>query len=125
MSGQDPLESAVREVLTDRGVLDRVKAEIRTEIVKVVKEAHEDDDERDKIKTLDHPDDFVIGELIKEYLAFKGHNNTKDVFALEASLPKLDLDRRELEKDLNVRCTDAAGRVPLLYSIVAQIRKKK
>ena len=63
-------------------------------------------------------DNFVINELIKEYLEWNHYNQTSDVLSLESGQPKQKISRVELENTINVQCGENSAKIPLLYSLM-------
>ena len=111
-------------VLKEKGVLDQLTCQVRAEVLQVLKSSLVTS------KTATKPPEvpstssnFIVNELIKEYLDYNGYDNTADVLAIESNLPKKRISRVELETSLKVHSGPNAKRVPLLYSIVSDLRK--
>lgn len=113
---------AVKETLAARGVIAKVECQIRSEVIKALKQ--EEADEPTRVPQLSS-DCFLINELIKEYLLWKGLVHTADTLVSESGQPKAPMSRPELEKLLRVQSGRNAAQVPLLYSVVASVRSKK
>ena len=112
---------AVKESLAERGVLNKLSGEIRTEVLQILKNEEKSDPERQVLKTTEN---FVINELIKEYLDWNNLTQTRTVLVLETGHPNESLSRSQLEEALNVQTGANAQQVPLLYSLVAATVQK-
>ena len=112
---------AVKESLAERGVLNKLSGEIRTEVLQILKNEEKSDPERQVLKTSEN---FVINELIKEYLDWNNLIQTRTVLVLETGHPNESLSRSQLEEALNVQTGANAQKVPLLYSLVAATVQK-
>ena len=117
------LTDAVKTCLEETGTLGRIHCQIRSDIVSALKS--NPDDNEDKKEPHLSADNFLINELLREYLDWNGYVHAKDVLSAESGQPKLGLDRRELEKALGLECGPNAAKVPLLYSIVANLKRKR
>lgn len=112
------LSAAVHECLEEKGVLEEVKAKLRKEIVQSLKDpAHE--------KPVLSADNYLINELIREYLDWNRYEHASDLLVAESGQPKMKLERRELETQLKVESGPKSMQVPLLYSLVSAIKNKK
>ena len=112
---------AVKESLAERGVLNKLSGEIRTQVLQILKNEEKSDPERQVLKTTEN---FVINELIKEYLDWNNLTQTRTVLVLETGHPNESLSRSQLEEALNVQTGANAQQVPLLYSLVAATVQK-
>ena len=112
---------AVKESLAERGVLNKLSGEIRTQVLQILKNEEKSDPERQVLKTSEN---FVINELIKEYLDWNNLTQTRTVLVLETGHPNESLSRSQLEEALNVQTGANAQQVPLLYSLVAATVQK-
>ena len=112
---------AVKESLAERGVLNKLSGEIRTQVLQILKNEEKSDPERQVLKTSEN---FVINELIKEYLDWNNLIQTRTVLVLETGHPNESLSRSQLEEALNVQTGANAQQVPLLYSLVAAAVQK-
>ena len=122
------LFEAVEEVLKEKGVLDQLTCQVRAEILQVLKTSFATQKTASKEKKNEIPcasssSNFIVNELIKEYLDYNGYQNTADILAIESNLPKKRITRVELETSLKVHSGPNAKQVPLLYSIVSDLRK--
>ena len=128
MDPEIELFEAVEEVLKEKGVLDQLTCQVRAEILQVLKTSFATQKTASKEKKNETPSaspssNFIVNELIKEYLDYNGYQNTADILAIESNLPKKRITRVELETSLKVHSGPNAKQVPLLYSIVSDLRK--
>lgn len=113
MATEKDLVNAVRESLKADGDLDRIKAEMRTEVMKLL------DCSSKESKTVKPPYDTVfLNELIREYLDWMGYQYSSTVFIAECDLPKHPLDRTLLTQGLKVKDNERSRNLPLLCSLV-------
>ena len=121
------LFEAVEEVLKEKGVLDQLTCQVRAEILQVLKTSFATQKtaskEKKEVSSASSSSNFIVNELIKEYLDYNGYQNTADILAIESNLPKKRITRVELERSLKVHSGPNAKQVPLLYSIVSDLRK--
>ena len=113
---------AVKESLAERGVLNKLSGEIRTQVLQILKNEEKSDPNRCQV--LKTSENFVINELIKEYLDWNNLTQTRTVLILETGHPNESLSRSQLEEALNVQTGANARQVPLLYSLVAATVQK-
>lgn len=119
----DSLFDAIEETLRSKGILDQLSCSVRAEVLQVLK--HPDQKKPEK-KSYEDPDstNFLINELIKEYLNYNGYEHTANVLSVESGQPQRQAERNDLEAVLRVHTGPNAKQVPLLYSIVSSLRKK-
>ena len=127
MDPEIELFEAVEEVLKEKGVLDQLTCQARAEILQVLKTSFATQKtaskEKKEVSSVSSSSNFIVNELIKEYLDYNGYQNTADILAIESNLPKKRITRVELETSLKVHSGPNAKQVPLLYSIVSDLRK--
>ena len=127
MDPEIELFEAVEEVLKEKGVLDQLTCQVRAEILQVLKTSFATQKtaskEEKEVSSASSSSNFIVNELIKEYLDYNGYQNTADILAIESNLPKKRITRVELERSLKVHSGPNAKQVPLLYSIVSDLRK--
>ena len=138
----EEIKDVLKENLEKRGVLNKIRANLRAEIFR----AFEDDDGASadiasdpdfwlrKQKAKPKPSDmqFLINELIIEYLEFNHMNYSKSVFTKESNQPEERLDKKFLAHELNIRKTyeeleddqDENEPIPLLYTILHRLRNE-
>ena len=117
MASEKDLHQQITESLKEKGFLDKMNAEVRTEILRVLK----GEKERKKPPTDLSTDNFVINELVKEYLEWNHYNQTSDVMSLETGQPKNRITRAELENTLNIECGENSSKIPLIYSLISKV----
>ena len=120
--GEKEFVEAVKECLESKGVLEKMSAEIRSHVLKILKDENDPSDRTSGLKT--GSQNFVINELIKEYLEWNELKHTRDVLVSESGHPKESLTRTELEELLHVQTGLNARKVPLIYSLVSSVIKK-
>ena len=128
MDPEIELFEAVEEVLKEKGVLDQLTCQVRAEILQVLKTSFATQktaskEKKNEVPSASSSSNFIVNELIKEYLDYNGYQNTADILAIESNLPKKRITRVELETSLKVHSGPNAKQVPLLYSIVSDLRK--
>jgi len=122
MASIEELKDALAQTLEARGVLGKLKAQVRAEIFTAL----EDPNEAPPAELSN--ENLVINELIREYFQYNGYESALSVFLAESGQPSGPgasvLDRGFLAQELlrGAPETDASGKLPLLYSVVAQRR---
>ena len=94
MSSIEELKTSLKETMIKRGILNKIKAEMRQEIYEAL-----DNDDNPKPKLT--RENFIINELIKEYFNYNDYNYSSKVFQSETGQIKNNLNRNELAKELN------------------------
>merc|ERR1712093_196543 len=95
-----------------RGVLGKVKAQVRAEIFSAL-----DDDEAQRPEL--PKSNVIINELIREYLEYNQYHHTLSVLLPESGHPEERcFDRRFLASELRVQEDDRSRGLPLLYALV-------
>ncbi|EPY28108.1 lisH domain-containing protein C16orf63 [Strigomonas culicis] len=131
MSTQESLKSAMRESLEANGTIDQVKAELRAAIFQSLAETtttdptnnHLNSSSASQITPPVPPENMIINELIREYLAFNGLEHSLAVFQLESRTPGQPVPRAVLTHELNL--LGAPAGVPLLYAMLHEARLSK
>ena len=103
------LHEAVLQTLTNSGRLEKINAEIREAVFKIITQGRENFPQNELTR-----ENFVINELIREYLQFNGYNNSLSVFLRETSQPKEPMNREFLAQTVNV---NPHHEIPILYSM--------
>ena len=119
MASEKELCKSVKESLQEKGFLDKMSAEVRKEVLHVLK----NDQRAHRTSSELSADNFIINELIKEYLEWNNYTQSSDVLSLESGQPKQRISRAELETTMNVECGENSSKIPLLYSLISNIRK--
>ena len=122
MASIEALKDALAQTLEARGVLGRLKAQVRAEIFTALEDPNEPPP-----STLSN-ENLVINELIREYFQYNGYESALSVFLAESGQPSGPgasvLDRAFLAQELlrGAPETEESGKLPLLYSVVSQLR---
>jgi lisH domain-containing protein FOPNL len=117
MASENDLLEAVRENLRRSGKLDKIKAELRAEIIKVL-EPTCNRNSKPEIPS----ETLVINELIREFLTWHGYHCTTSVFVTESGIPAEPLDRVSLTRSAGVVDNERTSKLPLLYSMVSTFK---
>lgn len=133
-SSQDSLKAAMREALEANGTMTHVKAQLRAAIFQSLCDATSMPVPAEELggegvrppmgaplQPPPPPENVLINELIKEYLAFNGLEHSLAVFQLEARVPDSTVPRRVLAAELKLR--GAPADVPLLYAMLNENRQ--
>ena len=115
MSSIEELKTSLKETMIKRGILNKIKAEMRQEIYEAL-----DNDDNPKPKLT--RENFIINELIKEYFNYNDYNYSSKVFQSETGQIKNNLNRNELAKELNLIEGENNKNKPLLYSIFSGLK---
>ncbi|XP_029041082.1 centrosomal protein 20 [Osmia lignaria lignaria] len=122
MATEKDLINAVRESLKTDGELGRIKAKVRTEVIKLL----DNSNKGNKMKLPKPSQDIAfINELIREYLDWMGYKYSSTVFISESNLSKQPLDRSLLVQSLGTEESESSQNVPLLCSIVETYKNFK
>lgn len=73
MASIDELKGALKEALEHRGVLDELRAAVRSEVFRTL-------DEGEVTRPRPEGDTWLLNELIREYLLYHGLRHTASVF---------------------------------------------
>ena len=115
MSSIEELKTSLKETMIKRGILNKIKAEMRQEIYDAL-----DNDDNPKPKLT--RENFIINELIKEYFNYNDYNYSSKVFQSETGQIKNNLNRNDLAKELNIIEGENNKNKPLLYSIFSGLK---
>ena len=118
MASEKDLCQTVTQSLRENGFLNKMSAEVRKEILDVLKNEQQNHQSSPALST----ENFIINELIKEYLEWNNLNQTSDVLSLESGQPKQRVSRADLENTINIQSGENATRIPLLYSIISTVK---
>ncbi|XP_066591044.1 centrosomal protein 20 [Prorops nasuta] len=122
MATEKDLINAVRESLKSDGQLGRMKAEMCTEVIKLL----DNSNKGNKSKTPRMPTDMLFtNELIREYLDWIGYKYSSTVFEAESELPKHPIDRSVLADHLGVKESENSQDVPLIFGLIETFRNLK
>ena len=112
MNSIEELKSSLKDEMIKRGILNKIKAEMRQEIYNIL-----DNDNDNEQKPNLTKENFIINELIKEYFDYNDYNYSSKVFQSETGQIKNELKRDDLAKELNIIEGENNKNKPLLYSI--------
>ncbi len=121
---QDPLEEAVHARLEQQGVLGGLRARARAEVARALKGVTGDRQQERQRAGEGSGDNFLVEELLREYLRWNGMTTTAEVLDIETSSLSSSLSREELESCLGLRTGPNARRVPLIYTLLSAVRKQ-
>ena len=113
MASLEDLKNVLRETLEQKGVLNKVKAEIRSEIFTAL------DADNTQGKPPVPQENVIINELIREYLEYNRYYNTASVLVTESGMPRdAPFDRNYMERKMQITSSSQANKTqqtPLLY----------
>ena len=112
--------ATIEEALKDKGILDNLSCQVRVEILQLLKSPLVTKEEKKPVNSAN----FIVNELIKEYLDYNGYKHTSDILSVESGQPQKRAQRNDVEATLNVHTGPNAKHVPLIYSIVSQLRNQ-
>lgn len=111
------LKVAMREALESSGQLDAVKAQLRALVFQALDASSPESRARPPIP----PENMILNEVIREYLAFNGYEHSLSVFSAEIGLKDASsLPRSVLGAQVGLR--HAPRDVPLLYAMLHDVR---
>lgn len=113
MARIEDLKEVLKETLENKGVLNQVRARIRAEVFNAL-------DDHNEVKPTLSNENFLINELIREYLDFNKYNYTKSVLTVESGQPPERIDRRFLLQQLNMEETRDSLKLPILYGMLSK-----
>lgn len=97
--------------MESRGVLGQLRARIRAEVFSALEDPTDAKPEVSR-------ENFIINELIREYLDYNHYKYTSSVLSAETGMSGQRLDRQFLADELKVTEDKSSASVPLLYGIV-------
>ena len=110
------LNDAVVASLKESGKLGQITAQIRAEVYRILSE-----DEKDREKIPLCKENFIINELIREYMEFNGYTNSLSVFLHETGQPDEPMNREFLAHSLEVT---PHKQIPILYTLTSPSTNK-
>eukprot|EP00938_MAST-03A_sp_MAST-3A-sp1_P007022 g7022.t1 len=121
------MQRVLRTKLAQRGVLKKLKAQIRAEMFAAMmntssSSSKNDDDRRSE--------NFVVNELVREYLSFNGYQQTLSVFTAEASINKTrPFDADFVAQEVGLGDVDGVDpetrKLPLIYQMIESLKTKR
>ena len=118
MNSTEQLKSSLKETLINRGVLNKIKAQMRQEIFNII------DNDKDSKPNLTK-ENLIINELIKEYFKYNNYNYALNVFQSETGQNKIIFNREDITKELNIIEGENNKNKPILYSIISGLKKQE
>ncbi len=97
----EQLKDVLKLNLEQRGVLSKIRANLRAEIYKAFEEGEDDD-----VKNRKPPitgQQLIINELIRDYFEWCGYGHALSVFLQESGQPTEPLERRFLVSELGLQ----------------------
>ena len=121
------MQRVLRTKLAQRGVLKKLKAQIRAEMFAAMmntsSSSSKNDDDRRR-------ENFVVNELVREYLSFNGYQQTLSVFTAEASINKTrPFDADFVAQEVGLGDEDGVDpetrKLPLIYQMIESLKTKR
>uniref|UniRef100_A0A1B6DMT8 FGFR1 oncogene partner (FOP) N-terminal dimerisation domain-containing protein n=1 Tax=Clastoptera arizonana TaxID=38151 RepID=A0A1B6DMT8_9HEMI len=116
MASEEDLFNAVKETLEKEGKLNKIRTEVRNEVMKILKLGRK---QAETPKAL-----TIINEVIREYLIWAGYDYSSTIFSSESSLNNVPLTREEMITELNLEEDSTSKDLPILYSLISSIKHK-
>ncbi|XP_044733843.1 centrosomal protein 20-like isoform X2 [Chrysoperla carnea] len=117
MASEQELLEAVKEALQKDGQLGQMRAELRSAVLKILEKKPIN---ISKPKVIE--ENAVINDLIFEYLEWNGYRYTSQMLLSESGQTHPAKPRRQLEEDLGIEYDSKTVQIPLIYSILAQMK---
>ena len=89
MSPEEDIFMALKETLQRTGTLDNVRGILRADIYHCLNDSMEGGESESKLRPAPPQENVLINEIIANYLAFNGYENTLSVLAAECGTPSL------------------------------------
>ena len=116
------MKNVLRDTLEQKGVLNKIKAEIRAEIFTAL-------DSENAGKPQLSNENMIINEMIREYLEYNKYHNAASVLVTETGQPnEPPFDRQYLQKKFGISSTHKGKRgeqLPLLYDLVFGLKPEQ
>ncbi|KAK0086596.1 hypothetical protein PV325_002905 [Microctonus aethiopoides] len=123
MTTEKDLINAVRDSLEADGGLSRIKAQMRTEVMKIMDGSAPSDN-----TTSPHSpcDILILNELIREYFDWIGYKYTLSVLTSECELGRQPIfDRTFLAQNLGISENETTKKLPLLFCLMKSFKNFK
>ncbi|KAG2373365.1 hypothetical protein C9374_012231 [Naegleria lovaniensis] len=134
----EEIKDVLKENLEKRGVLNKIRANLRAEIFKSFEQSECSQSSEEffirKEQNRPRPSEmqFLINELIIEYLEYNHFDYSASVFKKECNQPEERLEHRFLAHELNLRKTyeeieeeeENQETIPLLFKIIHKLRNE-
>jgi hypothetical protein len=121
IGGSSEIRIALQNALEENGVLEKVRADLRAGVFKVLNE-----DENPSPPKM--PEELLLtSELILDFLSVLSYDSSREVFARESgrSAYHQPLGRAYMAQTLGLRLVDDDGRTPLISMIVEMLKIQK
>ncbi len=117
MATINELKEVLKEHLEDKGVLNQLRTSLRSEIFKTLNDQNQEAPRPSN-------ENYIINELVKEYLEFNNYHYTSSVFESESGNDKEGLERQFIANQLKIVEDSNTKQLPLLYSLVYGLKKQ-
>ncbi|XP_074113353.1 centrosomal protein 20 [Cotesia typhae] len=122
MTTEKDLINAVRDSLEADGKLRCIKAEMRSEVLKLLDHSSKSS----RTNKCEMPSDvLLLNELIREYFDWIGYKYTLNVFMSECDSKKQSLDRSLAAQSLGIEDNEGTKKLPLLFCLTETFKKLK
>uniref|UniRef100_A0A6U2LPK6 Uncharacterized protein n=1 Tax=Leptocylindrus danicus TaxID=163516 RepID=A0A6U2LPK6_9STRA len=131
----DDLTNLFTEKMNEKGVLQKLKGQLRAEIYHAITASPDENNEQIMSEPPPLPirENLLINELIREYLAFNGYEHTVSVFCAEAEFGAKTGTKMFQRKSIidefvfprvgnDVTCQH---QLPLMYELIAAAKRNK
>ncbi|XP_049775129.1 centrosomal protein 20-like isoform X2 [Schistocerca cancellata] len=118
MDSERELYEALKENLESSGSLRKVRAEVKSEIMKVFDTNPQPRDKPELPESL-----LLINSLIQEYLEWNGYMYTSQILAEESGMTSKTYSRQSMQKELQVSEDENTRKLPLLCSLVSTFKE--
>ncbi|XP_046989646.1 centrosomal protein 20-like isoform X1 [Schistocerca americana] len=118
MDSERELYEALKENLESSGSLRKVRAEVKSEIMKVFDTNPQPRDKPELPESL-----LLINSLIQEYLEWNGYMYTSQILADESGMTSKTYSRQSMQKELQVSEDENTRKLPLLCSLVSTFKE--
>ena len=120
------MQRVLRTKLAQRGVLKKLKAQIRAEIFAAMMNSSSNKDDVDERRN----ENFLVNELLREYLSFNGYQQTLSVFTAEANInKKRPFDADFVAQEVGLGDEDGVDtetrKLPLIYQMIQSLKTKR
>jgi lisH domain-containing protein FOPNL len=125
-NGLSEMQRVLRTKLAQRGVLKKLKAQIRAEMFAAMMNTSSSSKSEDDGRS----ENFVVNELVREYLSFNGYRQTLSVFTAEASINKTrPFDADFVAQEVGLGDEDGVDsetrKLPLIYQMIESLKTKR
>lgn len=130
MEGVSDLKEVIREALERKGVLQQIKAQIRTEVFLSLEGDHDrggkEELEEERNSYEKSSEIFLACELIRELLMSLNYKNTLTVFCQESGpMTEMLIQKDYLATELGISLSKEDQNIPLLLLIIQMLKDMK